>query len=83
MRMEETAEKVLGALSKVLQNKRKITLNSSLADDLEMDSFMAVELLFELEDQYNIEIPDEEIENFKTVTDIIQYLENRLGNSTS
>lgn len=50
----------------------------TLIEDLEMDSFYAVELLFELEDQYGIEIPDEEAENFKKVQDIIEYIENRL-----
>ena len=38
----------------------------------------ALEMLFELEDQYGLEIPDEEIEHFKTVQDIVTYIAARL-----
>jgi acyl carrier protein len=36
-------------------------------------------MLFQLEDQYGIEIPDEQIKAFATVSDIVQYLEKRLS----
>ncbi|MDU7941956.1 MAG: acyl carrier protein, partial [Citrobacter freundii] len=47
-----------------------ITLNTSLTEDLEADSLDAVEVIMALEDEYGIEIPDEEAENFKCIGDI-------------
>lgn len=77
---EEIASKVVQVLAETLHRDEKtILLNSSLADDLEMDSFMAIEMLFQLEDQYDIEIPDEQIKAFTTVSDIVHYLEKRLS----
>jgi acyl carrier protein len=53
----------------------KITMNTSLIDDLEADSLDAVEVIMALEDEFGIEIPDEEAENFKTIGDIFRYIE--------
>ncbi len=76
----EILGKVTAALSKMLIiDTENITPESVLVEDLGMDSYYAVELLFELEDQYNIEIPDEEATKFKTVTDIVAYIQNRLA----
>lgn len=75
----EIEEKVIQVLVKMLhKNEGDIRPESTLVDDLEMDSFTAVELLFELEDQYGLEIPDEEVGNFKTVSDIVDYIQARL-----
>ena len=53
-----------------------ITMDSSLIDDLEADSLDAVEIIMALEDEYGIEIPDEEAENFKSIGDICNYIED-------
>ena len=53
-----------------------ITLDTSLAEDLEADSLDAVEVIMALEDEFGIEIPDEEAENFKTIADICKFIEN-------
>jgi len=53
-----------------------ITLDTSLAEDLEADSLDAVEVIMALEDEFGIEIPDEEAEHFKTVGDICKFIEN-------
>ena len=55
----------------------KITLEASLADDLEADSLDAVELNMALEDEFGIEISDEMIAEFKTVGDIVKYIEEQ------
>lgn len=52
-----------------------ITLKTSLIDDLEADSLDAVEVIMALEDEFGIEIPDEEAENFKCVGDICSFIE--------
>ena len=54
-----------------------ITLETSLIDDLEADSLDAVEVIMALEDEFGIEIPDEEAENFKTIGDICKFIENK------
>lgn len=52
-----------------------ITLDTSLAEDLEADSLDAVEVIMALEDEFGIEIPDEEAENFKSISDICTFIE--------
>ena len=52
----------------------EITLDSSLIDDLNADSLDIVELIMALEDELEMEIPDEDVENFKTVGDVVNYV---------
>ena len=56
----------------------EITLDTKLSKDLEADSLDQVEILMALEDEYDIEIPDEVAEKFVTVRDIVDYLENHI-----
>ncbi|MGL4911331.1 MAG: acyl carrier protein [Romboutsia sp.] len=58
-----------------IDDKNKITMNTSLIDDLEADSLDAVEVIMALEDEFGIEIPDEEAEHFKTIGDIYKFIE--------
>lgn len=75
----QIAEKVIQVLAKMLHcEPQAIGLESSLIEDLAVDSFMAVEMLFELEDHYGIEIPDEQMQTFRKVADIVDYLTSRL-----
>ncbi len=53
-----------------------ITPSTSLVTDLEADSLDAVEIMMALEDEFNIEIPDEKAENFKNIGDICSYIED-------
>jgi len=52
-----------------------ITPATSLVADLEADSLDAVEIMMALEDEFDIEIPDEKAENFKNIGDISTYIE--------
>ena len=52
-----------------------IVMESDIADDLGADSLDVVDLLMSLEDEFSVEIPDEEIENIKTVGDLVNYIE--------
>ena len=52
----------------------EITLESSFIDDLNADSLDIVELIMALEDELDMEIPDEDVENFKTVGDVVNYV---------
>lgn len=51
-----------------------ITEASRLIEDLKADSLDVVELIMDLEQQYNIEIPDDELPNIKTVGDIVAFI---------
>lgn len=52
----------------------------SLQEDLGADSLDAVELIITLEDEFEIEIPDEDAENLVTIEDIIEYVRNAVLN---
>ena len=56
----------------------EITLDSNFSKDLEADSLDQVEVLMALEDEFDIEIPDEDAEKFVTVRDIVEYLEKHI-----
>lgn len=56
-----------------------ITMDSSIVDDLGADSLDIVDLVMSLEDEFDTEIPDEAIENIKTVGDIVHYIEENLA----
>lgn len=51
--------------------RRNVTLEKTLRDDLDMDSFDEVNLLADLEDSFNITISDEEFANIKTVGEVV------------
>ena len=53
----------------------KVTMDSDIVEDFEADSLDVVDLVMSLEDEFGIEIPDEEIENIKTVGDGVRYIE--------
>ena len=54
---------------------KEITMETSLMKDLEAASLDAVEIIMALEDEFGIEIPDTEAENFKSIGDIVKYIE--------
>ena len=54
-----------------------VVLEASLKDDLEADSLDAVELIMAIEEEFDIEIPDETAQSMKTVKDIVDYIENK------
>jgi acyl carrier protein len=56
----------------------KVSADAKIVEDLGADSLDVVELLSRLEDEYGITIPDEDVENIKTVGDIVSYIENSL-----
>ena len=51
---------------------------TDLQDDLGADSLDVVDLLMSIEDEFEIEIPDEEIENIRTVGDLVNYIESHI-----
>lgn len=53
---------------------KEVTNTASFIDDLGADSLDIVELVMKMEEEFGIEIPDEEAEKIKTVNDVIQYI---------
>ena len=55
--------------------EEKVTMEASIVDDLGADSLDLVDLVMSLEEEFDVEIPDEQVENIKTVGDIVKYIE--------
>ncbi len=72
-------EKIKAMLAEQLDaDADEMTMETNIAKDLEADSLDVVELLMTIEDEFNIEIPDEEIENIKTIGDLTEYIQNNM-----
>ena len=56
----------------------ELQLETNLMKDLEADSLDAVEIIMAIEDEYDIEIPDEDAERFQTIGDIVIYVEKAI-----
>lgn len=72
-------EKVKAILSEQFDvEEDSITADSKITEDLGADSLDVVDLLMSLEDEFEIEVPDDEIENIKTVGELVKYIEGHL-----
>lgn len=73
---ESILEQVVNKLSEYLQvDKSRITADTDIKNDLGADSLTVVELLFALESEYDLTIPDEVVDKLQTVGDLVKYLE--------
>jgi acyl carrier protein len=73
-------ERVIKIVAEQLSvEKAEITRASSFANDLGADSLDQVELVMALEEEFKIEIPDEDAEKITTVGDAVDYTNSRLG----
>lgn len=69
-------EKVKAILSEQFDvEEDTITNDTSITEDLGADSLDVVDLLMSIEDEFEIEVPDTEIENIKTVGELVKYIE--------
>jgi acyl carrier protein len=76
---EEIEEKIKEVISESIGiDKEKITPASKLRDDLGMDSFAGIELIYGAEDKFGISIPDDEAEKLVTIGDIVSIVEEAL-----
>lgn len=74
-------EKIVNIIAEQLEieDKESITLETSMMNDLEADSLDAVEIMMELEDEFEIEIPDEDASKFLNIGDIVKYIEEKIA----
>ena len=76
--MSGTTERVKRIVSERLSvAPEKVTETASFEDDLGADSLDAVELVMVFEEEFGIEIPDDEAEKISTVGDAVRYLESQ------
>ena len=80
MASEDIAERVKAKIVEQLGvGMEEVTPEASFIEDLGADSLDIVELIMALEEDFNIEIPDEDAEKIQTVKDVIAYIEERQG----
>ena len=58
--------------------EESITPDTNIADDLGADSLDVVEMLMSREDEFHVEIPDEEIERLRKVAELVAYIEEKM-----
>ena len=69
-------EKVREILCQQLDvEEEQVSMESAIIEDLNADSLDLVDLVMSLEDEFDIEIPDEDVEKIKTVGDLVGYIE--------
>jgi len=62
-----------------LEDDVKVERTTSMMKDLEADSLDAVEIIMAFEDEFDIEIPDEDAEKFDNIGDIVDYIEKKVA----
>jgi len=68
-------EKIRATIASQLSiDEEEIKMESSFMNDLGADSLDIVELIMALEEEYEIEIPDEDVEKIATVSDVVEYI---------
>ena len=73
--MKEKIKEIIGEILEL--NANEINEEANILDDLGADSIAVMEIVMELESEYNLEIETEDIPKFKTVNDIVTYIENK------
>lgn len=56
----------------------KVTPEASIIEDLGADSLDVVDMVMSLEEEFDVEIPDEDVEGMKTVGDVVKYIEGKI-----
>lgn len=74
---------ILEKVKKVIANQlsmevEEINVESTFSDDLGVDSLEIFEIVMSLEEEFEIEIPNEDIENIKTIQDIVNYVKSKV-----
>ena len=71
--MFEKIRKIIA--SELMIEESEITISSNIKDDLGADSLSLVDVVSAIEDEFDLEIPDEALESVRTVEDVVKYLE--------
>ena len=73
---------MLDQVAKLISEETKVDVatikgETSFIDDLNLDSLDIVELMMKVEDEFGVEIPEEDAEGLKTVKDVVSYIESK------
>lgn len=80
MKEEEIFEKVKGIIAEQLGvSEGLVTLEATFIDDLSADSLDIVELVMTLEEEFDIQIPDEDAEKIVSVGDVVKYIKEQVN----
>jgi len=81
MAMAENAEERLRKIiaEQLGVSEEEVVPDASFIDDLNADSLEMVDLIISLEEEFGIQVSDEDAERIKTVKDAVDYLNDRLG----
>ncbi len=72
----DTFEQIRALLAEHFEvDEDRITMDSDIMEDFEADSLDVVDMIMSLEDEFGIEVPDEVVETFHTVGDVVRYVE--------
>jgi acyl carrier protein len=76
-----TEQQILDGLAEIIDDivgidKSEVTPEKNFIDDLDIDSLSMVEIAVAAQDQFGVEIPDDELRNLKTVKDVINFVQN-------
>ena len=81
--LQEMEEKVRDIIVEELGVERdKLADDATFMEDLGADSLDTVELVMAFEKEFDIDIPDEDAEQLRTVGDALKYLQNKVGQAT-
>jgi len=77
-----TEQQIFDRIVTIIQERQGedffVTENLSLKDDLDADSVDLMEFVLTVEDEFGIEISDEEIDNLQSVADVLEIIKNRI-----
>ncbi|MEV0060892.1 meromycolate extension acyl carrier protein AcpM [Nocardia sp. NPDC050718] len=78
--MATTQEEIVAGIAEIVEevtgiDAAEVTPEKSFVEELEIDSLSLVEIAVQLEDRYNVKIPDEDLASLKTVGDAVAYVQ--------
>ncbi|ARS63116.1 acyl carrier protein [Streptococcus mutans] len=82
MTNEEIFDRISNLIKEQLHNKKiEVTVKTNIQEDLGIDSIALMEFIITLEDEFNLNIPDEDVEDIQTMGELVDYLSRRLKSS--
>ncbi len=77
--MSSVEEKLKEIVVKVVHCDEKVLTPTSTWQDIKADSLDLVQVLVQVEDTFDIEVPDEDLSGFQNIGDFVKYIETRLA----
>ena len=82
MTNEEIFDRISNLIKEQLHNEKiEVTVKTNIQEDLGIDSIALMEFIITLEDEFNLNIPDEDVEDIQTLGELVDYLSRRLKSS--